>query len=51
MTVVAFNGSARLDGNTAILLKGALAALEREGIQTVQRLGQNMAWALKTLKA
>jgi multimeric flavodoxin WrbA len=34
MNVVAFNGSARLDGNTAILLKTALGELEREGIQT-----------------
>lgn len=34
MKVVAFNGSARLDGNTAILLKTALGELERDGIQT-----------------
>ena len=34
MNVVAFNGSARLDGNTAILLKTALSELEHEGIQT-----------------
>jgi len=34
MKVVAFNSSARLDGNTAILLKTALGELEREGIQT-----------------
>jgi multimeric flavodoxin WrbA len=34
MKVVAFNGSARLDGNTAILLNTTLAELEREGIQT-----------------
>ncbi len=34
MKVVAFNGSARLDGNTAILLKAVCAELEREGIQT-----------------
>jgi multimeric flavodoxin WrbA len=34
MKVVAFNGSARLDGNTAILLKTVLAELHREGIQT-----------------
>jgi len=34
MKVVAFNGSARLDGNTAILLKTVLGELEREGIQT-----------------
>jgi multimeric flavodoxin WrbA len=34
MKVVAFNGSARLDGNTAILLKTVLTELERDGIQT-----------------
>jgi multimeric flavodoxin WrbA len=34
MNVVAFNGSARLDGNTAILLKTVLEELEREGIRT-----------------
>jgi multimeric flavodoxin WrbA len=34
MNVVAFNGSARKDGNTAILLRLALAELEKEGIGT-----------------
>ena len=34
MNVVAFNGSARSDGNTAILLTTVLAELQREGIQT-----------------
>ncbi len=34
MYVVAFNGSARANGNTAILLKTALGELEREGIRT-----------------
>jgi multimeric flavodoxin WrbA len=34
MKVIAFNGSARKNGNTAILLKTALAELERDGIQT-----------------
>ncbi|HYA32442.1 MAG TPA: flavodoxin family protein [Candidatus Bathyarchaeia archaeon] len=34
MKVIAFNGSARKDGNTAILIKQALSELEREGIQT-----------------
>jgi multimeric flavodoxin WrbA len=34
MKVVAFNGSARKDGNTAILLKRVLKALEAEGIET-----------------
>jgi multimeric flavodoxin WrbA len=34
MKVVAFNGSARENGNTAILLKTVLAELEQEGIET-----------------
>ena len=34
MKVVAFNGSARKDGNTAILIKHVFRELEREGIKT-----------------
>jgi len=34
MKVVAFNGSARKDGNTAILLRRVLAELEAEGVET-----------------
>ncbi len=34
MKVIAFNGSSRKDGNTAILLKRVLQVLEAEGIQT-----------------
>jgi multimeric flavodoxin WrbA len=34
LKVVAFNGSARKDGNTAILLRYVLAELEREGLRT-----------------
>jgi multimeric flavodoxin WrbA len=34
MKVVAFNGSARKDGNTATLLRTVLAELEAEGIET-----------------
>lgn len=34
MKVVAFNGSPRQDGNTAILLKSIFHVLEQEGIQT-----------------
>ncbi len=34
MKVVAFNGSARKDGNTAILIRHVLAELEKEGIAT-----------------
>ncbi len=34
MKVVAFNGSARKDGNTAIMVKQVLTELEKEGIET-----------------
>ena len=34
MKVVAFNGSARKDGNTAVLLQGVLKVLEDEGVET-----------------
>ena len=34
MKVIAFNGSARKDGNTAILLNYVLGELEKEGIET-----------------
>ncbi len=34
MKVVAFNGSARRDGNTAILIRMVFAELQREGIET-----------------
>ena len=34
MKVVAFNGSARKDGNTAVLVNAVLAELEKEGIRT-----------------
>ncbi|MDD1661816.1 MAG: flavodoxin family protein [Methanomicrobiales archaeon] len=34
MKVVAFNGSARKDGNTAILVRQVLSTLEKEGIRT-----------------
>jgi multimeric flavodoxin WrbA len=44
MKVVAFNGSARKDGNTAILLQYVLDELGREGIETemVQLAGKNI---------
>jgi multimeric flavodoxin WrbA len=44
MKVVAFNGSARKDGNTAIMLRTALGELEKEGIETelVQLAGQTI---------
>jgi multimeric flavodoxin WrbA len=34
MKVIAFNGSARKDGNTALLVRTVFAALEKEGIET-----------------
>lgn len=34
MKVVAFNGSPRKDGNTSILIRSVLAALEQQGIET-----------------
>ncbi len=44
MKVVAFNGSARKDGNTALLLKRVIDVLESEGIETelVQLAGQQI---------
>ena len=44
MKVVAFNGSARKDGNTAILLKRVLKVLEAEGIETelIQLAGEQI---------
>jgi multimeric flavodoxin WrbA len=44
MKVTAFNGSARKDGNTAILIRRVFQELEKEGIQTelIQLAGQTM---------
>jgi multimeric flavodoxin WrbA len=44
MKVVAFNGSARKDGNTAILIQRVLRVLESEGIETefIQLAGQQI---------
>ena len=44
MKVVAFNGSARKDGNTAILLNYVLGELQKEGIETemLQLAGQKI---------
>jgi len=44
MKVVAFNGSARKDGNTALLIRRVLGVLEEEGIETelVQLAGRNL---------
>ena len=44
MKVVAFNGSARKDGNTAVLLKRVLSVLDSEGIETelIQLAGEEI---------
>ena len=44
MKVVAFNGSARKDGNTAILIQKVLTVLESEGIETelIQMAGKQI---------
>lgn len=42
MKVVAFNGSARKDGNTAILVRHVFSALEEEGIRTELRPGEQI---------
>ena len=44
MKVVAFNGSARKDGNTAMLVRHVFCELEKEGIETelVQMAGQRI---------
>jgi multimeric flavodoxin WrbA len=44
MKVIAFNGSARKDGNTAVLLKRVLGVLEAEGIETelIQLAGEQI---------
>ena len=44
MKVIAFNGSARKDGNTAILVRYVLGELSKEGIETelIQLAGQAM---------
>jgi multimeric flavodoxin WrbA len=44
MKIVAFNGSARKDGNTAILVRRVFTELEKEGIETelVQLAGQHI---------
>ncbi len=44
MKVIAFNGSARKDGNTAILIRRVLQALEEEGVETelIQLAGQTI---------
>lgn len=52
MKVVAFNGSARRDGNTTILLKTVLDELGREGIETelVPLAGKNLQGCIACYK-
>jgi len=52
LTVIAINGSARKDGNTAILINCALQELEREGIKTelIQLAGQRVRGCTACLK-
>lgn len=52
MKAVAFNGSARRDGNTAILLRRVLAELEAEGVETelVQLAGARLAGCTACLR-
>jgi multimeric flavodoxin WrbA len=52
MYVVAISGSARREGNTALLLKRVLAVLEREGMQTelVQLAGETVGGCTACLR-
>ena len=52
MKVIAFNGSARKDGNTAILIREVIGELERNGIETelIQLSGQKIAGCIACYK-
>jgi len=52
MKAVAFNGSSRKDGNTAILLNLVLDELEKEGIETelIQLAGETFSGCIACLK-
>jgi multimeric flavodoxin WrbA len=52
MKVTAFNGSARKDGNTAILLNSVLDEIRKEGIETelVQLAGKNLQGCIACYK-
>lgn len=52
MKVTAFNGSARKDGNTAILLKTVLSELEGEGLETelIQLSGKSLQGCIACYK-
>lgn len=52
MKVVAFNGSARKDGNTAILIRTVLSELTREGIESelIQLAGEKIRGCIACFK-
>ena len=52
MKVIAFNGSARKDGNTAMLIKHVFVELEKEGIKTelIQLAGEKMPGCIACFK-
>ncbi|MBW7990512.1 MAG: flavodoxin family protein [Planctomycetes bacterium] len=52
MKVIAFNGSARKDGNTAIMIKQVFGELEKEGIETemIQFSGQTIRGCIACYK-
>ncbi len=52
MKVIAFNGSARKGGNTAIMVKQVFGELEKEGIETemIQFSGQNIRGCIACYK-
>ncbi|MDD5194858.1 MAG: flavodoxin family protein [Candidatus Omnitrophica bacterium] len=52
MKAIAFNGSSRKDGNTAILIRQVFKELEKEGIETelVQLSGQNIQGCIACYK-
>lgn len=52
MKVIAFNGSARKDGNTAILINQVFSELEKEGIETemIQLSGQKIPGCIACYK-
>ena len=52
MKVIAFNGSARKDGNTAVMIKHAFKELEKEGIKTelIQLAGEKIQGCIACYK-
>ena len=52
MKAIAFNGSARKDGNTAILINHVLGELKKEGIETelIQLAGKKIRGCIACFK-